>query len=165
MQTLRHDGILKAPNDPQHENRQKHLVFSALGWLNHLYKPAAIVAEDLFYVETSGEHYPTQPTVALARAQRPVDELLRALGHRIPLPGPTSQVPPSTGNYPDDPEVKFHVSRLNAAVLRSIANVKLVWVDTISAHLDFDPTIPALFLCRCPSFCQSQAAQSSILSL
>ncbi|KAI9671545.1 MAG: hypothetical protein M1817_003597 [Caeruleum heppii] len=92
-----------------------------------------------------------------------MDELLRALGETIPQH--IAMSPDHGRNEDEQPNLKFQVSCLNAATLTSIAGIQLIWVDTISAHLDFDASVPALYLFRLPSFCRLQSGDDSFLSI
>ncbi|KAI1311977.1 hypothetical protein F5Y03DRAFT_261378 [Xylaria venustula] len=161
-QRLSQDEVLLDTCNPADVLLQEDLLFSSIGWLTCLYLPSQRLDSDTFRIETAGAKYPPRTSINIAKAQRPMDELLSAFGETVPLGRAAAQ---QTKNDPYSASVKFHVSCLNAATLQSIAKVKFIWVDTISAHLDFDPTVPALYLFRSPSFCKLQATEDSILAL
>lgn len=86
------------------------------------------------------------------RLRRPVDELLRSFGELLPKRRRTvlgSETPNAAGI---DFNMKFHVSNLNVATLKQLAYAKIVWVDAVSAHLNFDPNIPVLRTFKAPSY-------------
>ncbi|UKZ78929.1 hypothetical protein TrVFT333_006676 [Trichoderma virens FT-333] len=45
-----------------------------------------------------------------------------------------------------------------------MANMQIIWVDSLSEHLEFDPAQPSLSLFKCPSFCriQKQSDESTL---
>jgi hypothetical protein len=157
---LRGDSILTETEDPAEIHSQQHLVFSAIGWLSLLYKPVRISDQAVFKIDTQGAKYLSRNSINTEKVERPVDELLRAFGGEM-LP---KRVNPVLGSSPEIPPRKFQVSNINAAALHSLAQITFVWTDTISAHLDFDPTGPILYLFRLPSFCKMQQSEDSILS-
>jgi hypothetical protein len=53
--------------------------------------------------------------------------------------------------------VALEVSCLNYASLKDIAKIDLVWVSTLTSHLDFDATKRQLCLFRFPTFCALNA--------
>jgi len=160
IQKLKHrlvdDRVLQMSKDPEVEMKQQHLLFSVLGWLTRLYTPAPTPEPGHLSIITNGAKYPARTTADITKVHRPIDELFRAFGESLPQ---------RNTDRKDDIHLKFHVSCMNVATLTSLAKVQLIWVDTISAHLDFDPTIPALYLFRTPSFCHSQSSQDATLPL
>ncbi len=60
---------------------------------------------------------------------------------------------------------KLFVSNLNASTLQDLAHIQIIWIDTISAHLDFDPTIPSVKLFRLPSFCKLHMTVDSVIKM
>lgn len=61
--------------------------------------------------------------------------------------------------------LNFQVSNLNAVTLNSDAGIELVCVDSISAHLYFDITIPALYLFTASSYCKLQSSEGNFPSV
>ena len=166
LQSLQQDSILLSTNHPDDLSRMKNMIFSIIGWLSHLYVPIqkALPGNPTFRIDPQGARYPGRTAVSTEKAQRPVDELLRGFGETLPRRG--SRL--GHGDERSTSEMallKFQVSNLNAATLDSLAGIKLVWIDSISAHLYFDPTIPALYLFKAPSFCKLQSFDGSFLSM
>lgn len=117
------------------------VVFLVLGWLSMLFKAKV----DLERLDTLQVYSPSGQSIQrLALFQRPVINALRSLG--IVLPG--------SRQWGQDTEASIlHVANLNFFSLKTIGGVRIQWVDTLSEHLDFDPTSRTLRLFRFPSVC------------
>ena len=50
---------------------------------------------------------------------------------------------------------------LNAYVLESIAHIKIKWIDSMAAHLEYNKAINTLYVFRYPSFCAANVPVSS----
>jgi hypothetical protein len=164
VQRLVEDNVFCQPLSPSDEDKQKIFLFSILGWITCLYLPSPLSNATTFRIETSGSRYPQHLELDAAKVQRPFDEFLSAFGQTLPGGYTVGRDINSSTDDSHSKNLRFQVSSLNAATLKNVANVGIVWVDTISAHLDFDPTLPALYVFRSPAFCTLQAADSSILS-
>lgn len=148
------------------QNAAKHVVFSVVGWLSALYIANENADATCFAIDTGGSRYPSRKKVDIAKAQRPFDELIRACGKTMPASiSARDQDQDHAWTADDNSRLRFQVSYLNAATLHELGRVQIVWVDTTSAHLDFDPTVPVLYLFRTPSFCQTQSSEESLLTL
>ena len=161
-QRLVEDRILRVPDTSADELSQKYLLFSSVGWLTCLYLPSDCFDQNKFGIETASAKRPQRTSIDVAKAQRPLDEFLSAFGEMLP-PEKTAAREPRSNTDVDT--IKFHVSCLNAETLESIGKIRIIWVDTIIAHLDFDPTLPALYLFRSPAFYKSQIKAGLSLSL
>ena len=166
VQSLQQDSVILSTDRPDDLSRMKNMIFSIIGWLSHLYVPIqkAPPGNPTFRIDPQSARYPGRTAVSTDKAQRPVDELLRGFGETLP------RRDSRLGNENERSSskmalLKFHVSNLNAATLNSLAGIELVWIDSISAHLYFDPTIPALYLFIAPSFCKLQSFDGSFLSM
>jgi hypothetical protein len=156
-------SVIKEPTTPDEQTLTRQYLFAALGTATLLYVPAPAPAKCCFEIDSQGAKCFTQTTVAMTLASRPPDELLRVLGEVLPRAvTPLTDCLQAPGR---DAPIKFHVSILNVATLRYLADIEIVWVDSIGAHLDFDPTIPALYLFRMPSFSKLHETNGSILSM
>jgi len=89
---------------------------------------------------------------------------MRGLGESLPRRRAFAEAGPGAGEALRR-AVSFQVSGLNADALRTVARMQFTWVDSISAHLDLNPTIPAVYLFRAPSFCKLQSTSNSLLSM
>ena len=145
------------------ELKVKHLVFNVIGWVSLLYLPSPNPRSTSFKIALQGAISPSRASAGIDKSTRPVDELLRAFGELIPR-NATSKAALEHGAARSSP-LKFKVSYLNAATLGSLASIKIQWVDTISAHLEFDPSIPAVLLFKAPSFCKLQQSDDSMLAM
>jgi hypothetical protein len=160
LQGLVERGVFRAFTTPEEEAIAKQCIFSAVGIASRLYSPTPVQRQGHFEINTQGARCFTRNAVDINLSARPIDELLRALGQI--LPRADWRMP--TNDDPRQPSVKFCVSSLNADVLKNLANVHIIWVDSIAAHLEFDPIVPALYLFRLPSFCKLHNTGDSILS-
>jgi hypothetical protein len=57
------------------------------------------------------------------------------------------------------------MSHLYAATLKHLASVEIVWVSSVGAHLQFDPTVSTLYLFSLPSFCRLHETRDSIIGI
>ena len=127
----------------------QHCLISLIGWCSLLFIPSRNISDGAFDLDTQGAKCFKRTSIALESAQRPIDELLRSFGEL--LPNKRIGTKHSTKAHGS---LKFHVSNLNISTLKKLAGVKIVWVDTMSAHLDFDPTTATLCIFKAPSYCK-----------
>lgn len=158
---LQQSNVIKSKLEEDPAVIVRNSIFSAIGIASQVFVPVRTKSKDHFKIDTQGASCPSKTTVDFDKAQRPWDELLRGFGEIFPRKSSMNGISIPVGTQP----LKYHVSSLNAATLRRIAGVKIMWVDSISSHLDFDSTIPALYLFRKPSFCMLQASEGSLLSM
>jgi hypothetical protein len=135
------------------------LIF-LIGWCSLLFIPSRNISLGVFDLDPQGSKCFSRTSITLESAQRPIDELLRSFGELLPKKRRdithTTEAPGS---------LKFHVSNLNIVTLKKLAGVKVIWVDTISAHLDFDPTTASLFIFKIPSYCKLNSSKDTFLSM
>ena len=165
VQKLQIKGILCQEDDLSGDPFARSLIFNLIGWLSLLYIPARRIRSNDLKIVIQSDKSAIRSNVATEMAARPLDELLRSFGDL--LPRSIARLPSKSQSLAEEsiPATKFQVSHLNVATLRDIANMQIVWVDTISAHLEFDPTIPSLSLFKCPSFCKIHKSPDSILAM
>ncbi|KAK0739061.1 hypothetical protein B0T21DRAFT_409446 [Apiosordaria backusii] len=73
-------------------------------------------------------------------ALRPIPGMLRSFGEIFPTP--------STAYNNDREGETLYSSRLNFFSLHRLSGARIKWVETLGAHLDFDPTTKELMLFR-----------------
>lgn len=85
LQTLQQDHVLSSTIEIDAPGRMKNLIFATVSWLSHLYGPTQtiIFGNSSFRINTQSARYPTRTTVNMDKAQRPINELLRAFGETI----------------------------------------------------------------------------------
>ncbi|KAM3446483.1 hypothetical protein MY3296_009630 [Beauveria thailandica] len=143
------------------------LVFNTIGWISMLYQPSRGLVRtsgsNNFKIAVQSRKSSLKSSVPAEKAERPLDELLRAC---VGMFSSTSQIQKedARNRSQDHLERKIQVSYLNAHVMKTLANMEFIWVDSISAHLDFDPTTPSISIFRCPSFCKLHQSEESILA-
>ncbi|KAJ3496059.1 hypothetical protein NLG97_g2940 [Lecanicillium saksenae] len=143
------------------------LVFNAIGWISMLYQPSRGLVRtpgsNNFKIAVQSRQSSLRSSVPAEKAERPLDELLRACVGMFSSSSQTQKDDERNGSQ-DHLERKIQVSYLNAHVMKTLANMEFIWVDSISAHLDFDPTTPSVSIFRCPSFCKLHQSEESILA-
>lgn len=152
------DQVFLQQSEEQNDENLKILIFSILGWTTALFEPSDSLDSNSFVIRNRCPGSPLRTSVMMNKAQRPLDELLRAFGDLLPKKTATE----SDG---DDVRLTFQVSYLNAATLKTIGHISICWVDSLSSHLMFDPTGLTLCLFRIPAICEAQRSDSSILSM
>lgn len=139
------------------------LVFSSLGWLSLLYVPSRRSQLSDLKITIQSTMSAIRSIVPAEMVTRPLDELLRSFGDL--LPRKTRRSVPDDQIDAQEPTIKFEVSHLNMATMKDMANMKIIWVDSLSAHLEFDPATPAVNLFKCPSFCKINQSDDSIFAM
>jgi hypothetical protein len=92
---------------------------------------------------------PNQPGLKIELVRRPLPALFR-LFRRTML---TSRWRTPIGSTGTDSSTALYVSSLNYASLNMIGKINVVWVDSISSHLDFNSANRQLSIFKFPSFC------------
>ena len=166
LQKLQFKKVLREEDDLSKDPFAQSLIFYSLGWLSLLYIPAKRARSSNLRIAVQSTKSAIRSNVATEMVARPLDELLRSLGDFLP----GSIIGKLSSNlHPDSqestPTMKFQVSHLNVATLQDIASMQIVWVDSLSAHLEFDPTVPSLSLFKCPSFCKIHQSPDSTLAM
>jgi len=164
IQHLQEKDILKDDGALKEDRVAQQMIFSAIGWISLLYIPVQSSSKAAFSVSIQGTKSEVRPNVSMDKATRPLDELLRSFGTLLPK---RLEELHGTSHTQDNAlsAAKLLVSYLNVATLKAVGNLNIVWVDSISEHLEFDPTIPSLSIFRCPSFCRTQRALDSTLDM
>ncbi|RWA07921.1 hypothetical protein EKO27_g7188 [Xylaria grammica] len=159
---LQETHVFSTTNDVKVQCHMKSMVFSMILWVSHIAVPLPCSSLSSFKIQSQGAKYPNLSSVAMDRSQRPLDVMLRGFGESLPWRKHGRE----QGAIPFGGEAKrFQVASLNADALRQVAKMQFVWVDSLSAHLDLDPNVPALYLFKAPTFCKLQSTGDSFLSL
>ena len=138
---------------------QIRCIFASVGWLTMLYKPNTSEVCEPLTIAPGRASFFLSSTLDTSFAQRSLTEMLRNYGDILPM-GRTMDA-----NGPAEADTQaLQVASLNVATLKRVANVKIEWVDEISGHLDFQPSIPSLKILRFPSFCHLHMGDESVLS-
>jgi hypothetical protein len=164
LQRLTQDGVFQIGSGPSSDSKAKHCLISLIGWCSLLFIPSRTITDGTFDIDPQGAKCFTQSSIQLENAQRPVDELLRSFGELLPKRRTILEIDTINATKTDF-NMKYHVSNLNVATLKQLADVKIVWVDAVSAHLDFNPTIPALCIFKAPSYCKLHTSNEAFLPL
>ena len=149
--------INKSIFTPEHErSKLNQLVFMIMGWQSMLYSPSLSPLPGKLQIMDSEDitrrACSSRPRVIeqnFNQAYQPFQHLLRVFGDITPslsilirdLPGNRKTREQLVHSY-----LSYHT-------LGRICNVKIEWVDTLNAHLDFDESRRILRIFRFPSFC------------
>ncbi|KAK4159040.1 hypothetical protein QBC43DRAFT_327936 [Cladorrhinum sp. PSN259] len=162
IQTIQSRDIIRKDRDLSYDSSAHRLVFALLGWLSFLYVPSARQEADELRIDLQITQPSIRGSAPVDMVGRPLDELLRSFGELLPQPQrPRLKLTESRSSQVYQTQVpnsgsNLEVSHMNVATLKDMANMKIIWVDTISEHLQFDPTTPSVSLFKCPSFCKLQ---------
>ncbi len=138
----------------------RQCIISLVGWCSLLFVPSRTIVKGAFDLGTQGARCFIRTSVALDNAERPIDELLRWFGELLP-----KQWMVSTHAIETRGSLRFHVSNLNIATLKKLADVKIIWVDSVSAHLDFHPSHYGHFMpLQSPTILQAEFIRRLVLS-
>ncbi len=96
------------------------------------------------------QQQPDQPGLKMDIVRRPIPAVFRCFQPRVM---PTSRWRLPIGESHARGSTTLHVSSLNYACLKMIGKIRLVWVDNLSSHLDFDFATRRLSIFKFPSFC------------
>ena len=141
------------------------LVFAMSGAITMLYTPLTSPApgsntppQDL-RVDVSGTRGFFTSSQGIARAERPLVEVLKGFGDILPAPAARHQVRTSSlgssgrRTPSESGSDLLEVPYLNLATLVNVGEIQIVWVKSISSHLEFDRFRRQLSLFCLPSFC------------
>ena len=92
-----------------------------------------------------------------SRVKRPLPDFLLGFGLLLPKGNISVSEDPADMSAFDKTSL-VSPETLNAHLLCSLANVRIVWIDVIAPHLEFDKETNTLFLFSYPSFCASNLA-------
>ncbi|KAL8902571.1 MAG: hypothetical protein Q9207_004572, partial [Kuettlingeria erythrocarpa] len=159
LQQLYTRRVLQDNSAPHAEDELKVLIFNILGWVTLLFEPSHNHRSSSFRILNPCAVSSLKTSVLLSKSLWPLDELLRAFGDLLP------QRTEVDGGDDSDDQLAFQVSYLSAATLHSIGKISIAWVDSLSAHLNFEPAGPTLYLFRFPSICKLQQSDDSILTI
>ncbi len=127
------------------------LVFVMSGWITMLFAPLIphSGAQHELQVDITGTRRfltSSQPTM---KAERPLVEVLKGFGEILPL-GRRETSRSDVGEARSD---TLEVANLNMATLVNIGRIHVIWVKSISSHLEFDSLHQRLSLFCVPMFC------------
>lgn len=127
-------------NDARLEFRRA--VFASVGYLTLLYLPK--IPGSLHELQLDIPRLPSVPetTIPSQQAERQIQRMLKNFGDLFP--SPTEAI---------NAEECLYTTRLNYSSLVKVSNVRIEWVDVLSAHLHFDASTKTLMIFRLPSFC------------
>lgn len=163
IQKLQLKGVFREDEDVPNDPFAQNLIFSSLGWLSMLYLPSKRARSSDLKITIQSSKSAIRSNIAPEMTSRPLDELLRSFGDLLP-----KKIAKSSSNgqgYVQETSTKFQVSHLNVATMKDIANMQIVWVDSLSAHLEFDPAVPSMSIFKCPSFCKIHQSEDSTLAM
>lgn len=138
------------------------IIFACVGRITMLYKGRPKDSQPLA-IDSQGAPYFSAPDLLTSFATRSIAEIVANMGDVLPPKSPVSAHPLGDTQGSSTSDTLF-VSCLNFGTLSTLASIEIVWVDTISAHLNFDMINRKLFLFRFPSFCRLHATRNSVIA-
>lgn len=168
IQKLQSRNVIREVEDLSYNSAAHRLVFALLGWLSLLYIPGIRHDSDELRINLKATQSFIKGSVPGELIGRPLDELLNSFGALLPRPQENRRDELSGSQSSqaqlNPPGFKLEVSYMNVATLKDMANMQIIWVDSLSEHLQFDPATPSVSLFKCPSFCklQKQSDQSAL---
>ena len=145
---------------------QRYLVFSILAWQSMLFLPSfdsyplneCAIRNNQFAIHQNIN----QPNSGLVfdvfqmpmdLADREMAILLKGLGNLLPPRPPDLAKLASETSKEASAWSSIVPAEVNAHILSAILRVRILWVDTLSLHLDYDQATRTLSFFRFPSFC------------
>ena len=150
--------ISKAIFAPENDrSKMNQLVFMIMGWQSMLYSPSLSPLPGKLQIMDSEDirrrgARSSRPRIVeqnFNQAYQPFQHLLRVFGDITP--SLSTLICDLPGNCKTREQLVH--SYLSYHTLGRICNVKIEWVDTLNAHLDFDESRRILRIFRFPSFC------------
>jgi hypothetical protein len=130
-----------------HDLAARQLLFALLGWMTMLYSPEINFSSPTFEIGSDGATCFTKTIQTTAQGNRRLTALLSGFGKVLPW----KEEAPAVSQLGDS---ALLVSSLNAITLLKVGNIKIKWIFSLSAHLDFDEKERELSMFCLPSFCE-----------
>jgi hypothetical protein len=144
-------GIFRIDLSAEELAMAAQLVFAMSGWITMLFVPLVprSGAQHELQVDITGTRRfvtSSQPTI---KAERPLVEVLKGFGEILPV----GRRETSRLDVREAEGDTLEVANLNMATLVNIGRIHVIWVKSISSHLEFDSLQQQLSLFCFPSFC------------
>ncbi|KAJ8132084.1 hypothetical protein O1611_g1543 [Lasiodiplodia mahajangana] len=155
------------------------LVFQLVGHLSFLYSPrfdehgqgrlgfqvdqaAASRQQPSLGPERRGADSRNVPWVSItAEYKQSLGDILRSLGGGVPQPSfPSLSIESSDSERNTVSDVRLNVLNLNYYTLNRLADITIMWTDSVWEHLDFNANKKEIKLFRYPSFCVLMATRN-----
>ena len=158
--------------DTTHETikAQRSLVFAILGWQSMLYRAAYdnhSMDEFAIHGQAVQSNFGgitlTTNKIPTSFAGKPLFTLLEGFGNLLPHASPTASQLPSDYARAAAIWIPLNPAETNMYFLRSILQVKVRWVDTLTQHLDYNRSSRTLSLFSYPSFCAAMLQSKGTL--
>lgn len=151
LRSRRSGSNIPDPNASE-ETAGRIAVFSVLCWATMVLQPK-LVGTDFGKSPRLMVHQQIadQQGLKMDTVYRPIPAIFRLL-RKVMV---TSQWRQPIGSLVEGAQnsTALHVSSLNYASLKLVGKVQLAWTDTLTNHLDFDPTNRRLKVFKFPSYC------------
>lgn len=144
-------GIFRTDLNAQDIAVAVQVLFVMSGSITMLFTPLPPGSEmnHELQVDVSGTRGFFTSSQPMMRAERPLVEVLKGFGEILPV----RQRKSSDFEHRETESDLLEVANLNIATLISIGGIRIVWVKSISSHLEFDRFRRQLSLFCLPSFC------------
>lgn len=144
-------GIFRSDLSAEDIPSAARIVFDMSGWITMLFTPKSPYSstQDGLQVDITGTRRFATSSQPISKAERPLVEVLKGFGEILPVgEGETSKF--DGGEVGSD---ILEVANLNMATLINIGRINVIWVKSISSHLEFDRLHRQLSLFCMPSVC------------
>ncbi|KAI1317388.1 hypothetical protein F5Y16DRAFT_149665 [Xylariaceae sp. FL0255] len=164
-------GTATESNDPATIEGIKKLIFVSFGWATSLYLPDTSRLDQPFAIVSEGSSCFEKLRADPDADHVPIVGVIRELGDILPTRMSWDDPGSSKWSTQSDGDV-LNVASLNFATLTKVGKVRIDWVESLSAHLDFDTAnldpvsgtiTPTLKLFRYPSLCYQHSSSSSLM--
>lgn len=135
-----------------HYSRQA--IFNSISWLTMLFQIPSRPVPDRFQIEVPAKVTGVRVQQDISEACLPLVRVIRGFGPLLP----TSSEIDSTVN--SHSPAFLHTTCLSIESLVRISRITIVWTDSFTNHLLFDPLSRVLSLYRHPSICALNSIQS-----
>ena len=133
--------------DSTAQRNARRAVFAIISWLTMLIKPRNDPSTSdftIFSPSKCGSHTSRQ---SIETARRPIIGLLRGFGSFLPIEDRKRSA------RTVEVSSTIHTSSVEYYTLKVLGKVTFLWVDVLSAHLEFEPQTRTVSLFRFPTFC------------
>jgi hypothetical protein len=166
IDNLLDEGALAPEISAENLNYARYFIFIILSYQTMLYSPAPLaptssMPNQLSIIEHTGCCMFTHAVHTLNTEEctsETLSELLMGFGVLLPSKNLCLEDDEHM-NHAFHEEVEVNVKQFNAYALHHLAGIKVRWTDSLSCHLEFDPTTKEVLLFRFPSFCQFSLAE------
>lgn len=137
----------------------RQAVFKALSCCVMLFTASVESAPGRLLMDLSPGTMGFRPNLPMEMSRRPISRLIQELGPLLP-----SQQHILAALNDTSPSM-LYVSSLNAASLKFVSKIRIVWTSSLGCHLLFNPLKRTLAIYRFPTYCALQCMNGESVSV